>query len=290
MTPTDFEFLAGILKDRSGLAIGPDKTYLLESRLTPVARKNNLDDLDALVSEVRRGKSEALLCEITEAMTTNESFFFRDTTPFETFEKAILPKLLEKRAARKSLRIWSAACSTGQEAYSLSMILREMAPQLAGWRIEIVGTDISTEVLEKAKVGIYSQFEVQRGLPIQLLMKYFAQVNELWQIDASIRAMVSYKEFNLLKDLKPLGSFDIIFCRNVLIYFDQPTKTQVLDAMAGILANDGCLFMGAAETVLGISDVFQPVPGHRGVYDKGETAERKEAPAPSRLVTAAAAG
>ncbi len=287
MTPTDFEYLAGILKDRSGLSIGPDKTYLLESRLTPVARKNNLDDLDALVAEVRRSKKEALLCEITEAMTTNESFFFRDATPFEIFEKVILPQLLETRASRKSLRIWSAACSTGQEAYSLSMILREMAPQLAGWRIEIVGTDISNEVLEKAKVGIYSQFEVQRGLPIQLLMKYFTQVNELWQIDASIRAMVSYKEFNLLKDLKALGNFDIIFCRNVLIYFDQPTKTKVLNAMSDILAPDGCLFMGAAETVLGISDVFQPIPGQRGVYNMAHNTD-KSAQAPASKLAAAA--
>ena len=286
MTPADFEYLASILKDRSGLSIGPDKTYLLESRLTPVARKNNLDDLDALVAEVRRSKKEAMLCEITEAMTTNESFFFRDATPFEIFEKAILPDLLEARASRKSLRIWSAACSTGQEAYSLSMILREMAPQLAGWRIEIVGTDISNEGLEKAKVGIYSQFEVQRGLPIQLLMKYFTQVNELWQIDASIRAMVTYKEFNLLKDLKALGSFDIIFCRNVLIYFDQPTKTKVLDAMSNILASDGCLFMGAAETVLGISDDFKPVPGHRGVYNTAQKAD-KSAIAPTASLAAA---
>ena len=286
MKPADFEYLASILKDRSGLSIGPDKTYLLESRLTPVARKNNLDDLDALVAEVRRSKKEAMLCEITEAMTTNESFFFRDATPFEIFEKAILPDLLEARASRKSLRIWSAACSTGQEAYSLSMILREMAPQLAGWRIEIVGTDISNEVLEKAKVGIYSQFEVQRGLPIQLLMKYFTQVNELWQIDASIRAMVTYKEFNLLKDLKALGSFDIIFCRNVLIYFDQPTKTKVLDAMSNILASDGCLFMGAAETVLGISDDFKPVPGHRGVYNTAQKAD-KSAIAPTASLAAA---
>ncbi|MBC8238942.1 MAG: protein-glutamate O-methyltransferase [Alphaproteobacteria bacterium] len=267
MTPGDFELLANVLKERSGLSIGQDKVYLLESRLTPVARRNNLDSLEALVAEVRAKRSEALLCEITEAMTTNESFFFRDIKPFEIFETAILPKLLAERASRKSLRIWSAACSTGQEAYSLAMILREMAPKLAGWRIEIVGTDISNEVLEKAKAGIYSQFEVQRGLPVNLLMKYFTQVSELWQIDAAIRAMVTYKEFNLLKDLKSLGSFDIIFCRNVLIYFDKPTKTKVLDAMSGILAKDGCLFMGAAETVLGISDIFQPVTGNRGVYD-----------------------
>ncbi len=267
MKPDDFEFIAGVLKDRSGLSIGPDKTYLLESRLTPIARQNKLDDLDALIDLARKSRSEALLSEITEAMTTNESFFFRDNTPFEIFQKTVLPDLLSARESRKSLRIWSAACSTGQEAYSLAMILREMSAQLAGWRIEIVGTDLSKEVLEKAKVGIYSQFEVQRGLPINLLMKYFTQVNELWQIDAAIRAMVSYREFNLLEDLKSLGTFDVIFCRNVLIYFDQPTKSKVLDAMTNILAKDGCLFMGAAETVLGISDVFNPVPGHRGVYN-----------------------
>ena len=277
MKPEDFDLLAGILKDRSGLSIGQDKVYLLESRLTPVAKKNGLGDLDTLIKEVRLRRTEALLFDITEAMTTNESFFFRDATPFETFEKSIMPKMLEQRATKKSLRIWSAACSTGQEAYSLAMILREMAPKLVGWRIEIVGTDISKEVLEKSKAGIYSQFEVQRGLPINYLMKYFTQISELWQIDAAIRAMVTYKEFNLLKDLKSLGTFDIIFCRNVLIYFDQPTKTQVLDAMSGILAKDGCLFMGAAETVLGISDIFKPVPGHRGVYDMSQAASPAKA-------------
>lgn len=277
MKPEDFDLLAGILKDRSGLSIGQDKVYLLESRLTPVAKKNGLGDLDTLIKEVRLRRTEALLFDITEAMTTNESFFFRDATPFETFEKSIMPKMLEQTATKKSLRIWSAACSTGQEAYSLAMILREMAPKLVGWRIEIVGTDISKEVLEKSKAGIYSQFEVQRGLPINYLMKYFTQISELWQIDAAIRAMVTYKEFNLLKDLKSLGTFDIIFCRNVLIYFDQPTKTQVLDAMSGILAKDGCLFMGAAETVLGISDIFKPVPGHRGVYDMSQAASPAKA-------------
>ncbi|MBT4488543.1 MAG: protein-glutamate O-methyltransferase [Rhodospirillaceae bacterium] len=288
MTPNDFEFIAGILKERSGLSIGLDKTYLLESRLTPIARRHKLEDLDELINLVRRNKSETLLSEITEAMTTNESFFFRDATPFEIFEKAILPTMLESRASKKSLRIWSAACSTGQEAYSLAMILREMSTKLAGGRIEFVGTDISTEVLEKAKVGIYSQFEVQRGLPINLLMKYFNQVNELWQIDASIRAMVSFKEFNLLKDLRPLGTFDIIFCRNVLIYFDQPTKTKVLDEMTKIMAKDGCLFMGAAETVLGISDTLSPVPGQRGVYSVGENSTARPAAGLTTRVAAAA--
>jgi len=240
MTPTDFEYLAGILKDRSGLSIGPDKTYLLESRLTPVARKNNLDDLDALVAEVRRSKREALLCEITEAMTTNESFFFRDATPFEIFEKVILPQLLEARASRKSLRIWSAACSTGQEAYSLSMILREMAPQLAGWRIEIVGTDISNEVLEKAKVGIYSQFEVQRGLPIQLLMKYFTQVNELWQIDASIRAMVPYGNLDGIG----LGCRAMVDEHNPMVYPSNRWLGRVINAMGEPIDGKGPLPRG----------------------------------------------
>jgi chemotaxis protein methyltransferase CheR len=199
-------------------------------------------------------------------MTTNESFFFRDSKPFELFQAETLPMLLRTRAQRRSIRIWSAACSTGQEPYSLAMILREEAAKLAGWRIEIVATDLSTEVLEKAKVGLYSQFEVQRGLPIKFLMKHFAQVSEMWQIDASIRAMVKFRELNLLEDLNPLGQFDVIFCRNVLIYFDQLTKRTVLERMAKLMPADGVLYLGGAETVLGVSEQFKPVPGQRGVY------------------------
>jgi chemotaxis protein methyltransferase CheR len=266
MTPSNFEFIATLLKERSGLALTLDKTYLLESRLNPIARKNGLDDLDALINEIRGRRAEPLVRAVTEAMTTNESFFFRDGTPFEIFEKQVLPRLMEARASQKSIRIWSAACSSGQEPYSLAMLLKEQAAKLAGWRIEIVGTDISSEILEKAKVGIYSQFEVQRGLPIQYLMKYFEQNNELWQIDSSIRAMVRYREFNLLESLAPLGTFDVIFCRNVLIYFDQPTKSRVLGEISKRLADDGALFMGAAETVLGVTESFKPVPGQRGLY------------------------
>ena len=174
--------------------------------------------------------------------------------------------MLASRAAKKSFRIWSAACSSGQEAYSLAMILKEEAAKLAGWKIEIIGTDISNEMLEKAKAGMYSQFEVQRGLPIQLLVKYFKKNNEMWQIDPSIRAMVQFKEYNLLHDLKPLGQFDVVFCRNVLIYFDQPTKTRVLENISKNMPDDGFLYLGGAETVLGISDRFKPIPEQRGVY------------------------
>lgn len=265
MRPEDFDFIAKMLKDRSGLVISRDKAYLLESRLTPVARKRGLNSLDDLVAGLRTA-GEELLREVTEAMTTNESFFFRDIKPFDQFRAMVLPQLLAARPQKKAFRIWSAASSSGQEAYSLAMILKEEGAKVAGWKVEIVGTDISTEMLDKARAGLYSQFEVQRGLPIQYLVKYFKKTNEMWQIDASIRAMVQFREYNLLHDLRALGQFDVVFCRNVLIYFDQPTKTRVLENIAKIMPEDGLLYLGGAETVLGISERFKPVPEQRGIY------------------------
>ncbi|TDQ84342.1 CheR-type MCP methyltransferase [Dongia mobilis] len=266
MTITDFDFICQILKARSGLVLTNDKAYLLESRLLPVARKWKLATFDDLVRLIRSKNDEAVIRDVVEAMTTNESFFFRDTKPFDQFKQICLPAMLKSRAGAKSLRIWSAACSSGQEAYSLAMILTEMAPQLAGWRIDIVGTDLSNEILQRAKDGMYSQFEVQRGLPITLLVKYFTQVGDRWKISDKIRQMVQYKEWNLLNDPAPLGKFDIVFCRNVLIYFDQPTKAKVLAGIAKQMPDDGYLFLGGAETVLGISDKFQLLPGQRGIY------------------------
>ena len=201
-----------------------------------------------------------------EAMTTNESFFFRDTKPFDQFKQICLPALLKARAAQKTIRIWSAACSSGQEAYSLAMILSEMGSQLAGWKIDIIGTDLSQEILTRAKDGMYSQFEVQRGLPITLLVKYFQQTGDRWKLSDTIRNKVQYREWNLLSDPAPLGKFDIVYCRNVLIYFDQPTKSKVLAGIAKQMPDDGYLFLGGAETVLGISDKFQLLPGQRGIY------------------------
>lgn len=270
MRSEDFELISGLLKKRSGLVLPKDKVYLLESRLTPIAHKRGLETLDDLVNEVRLKRKEDLLVEITEAMTTNESFFFRDTKPFDLFKNFVLPQLLESRAPRRKIRIWCAAASTGQEPYSLAIILKEMQAKLAGWTIEIVGTDISQEVLDKAKLGLFSQFEVQRGLPIQLLIKYFNQVGDLWQISDDIKKMVSYRKFNLLDPYTLLGSFDVIFCRNVLIYFDQPTKTEVLEKMRKVVPDDGTLFLGAAETVLGITDKFKPVQGQRGLYSTAD--------------------
>ncbi|HEU4827410.1 MAG TPA: protein-glutamate O-methyltransferase CheR [Dongiaceae bacterium] len=285
MTVTDFEFICQILRERSGLVLTNDKAYLLESRLLPVARKWKLATFDDLVRTIRTRMDETVIRDVVEAMTTNESFFFRDTKPFDQFKQMVLPAMLKNRAGNRTIRIWSAACSSGQEPYSLAMILSEMAAQLNGWKIEIVGTDLSTEILGRAKEGMYSQFEVQRGLPITMLVKYFAQIGDRWQINAKIRGMVQFREFNLLQDPTPLGRFDVVFCRNVLIYFDQTTKTRVLNNVAKMMPEDGFLFLGGAETVLGITDRFQMVPGQRGVYGVA-TAQRPGAAFP----LAAAAG
>ncbi|MEQ8707440.1 MAG: protein-glutamate O-methyltransferase [Rhodospirillales bacterium] len=266
MSTLDFAFISGMLKQRSGLIVTQDKMYLLESRLMPIVRKRGMKDLSELISQLKSSRDEGLTQEVIEAMTTNESFFFRDTRPFDIFRDQIMPGLLERNAARRQIRIWCAAASSGQEPYSLAMILKEMSAKISGWRIEIVGTDISREILQKAKAGLYSQFEVQRGLPIQLLVKYFQKSGDLWQIDSSLRGMVQYREQNLLENITGLGKFDVIFCRNVLIYFDQPTKKEVLDRIASITNPDGCLFLGGAETVLGVSDKFKPMAGARGVY------------------------
>ncbi|HEX9461123.1 MAG TPA: protein-glutamate O-methyltransferase CheR [Alphaproteobacteria bacterium] len=266
MKPDDFAFFCKLILDRTGLVLGGEKTYLIESRLTPVARKHNLAGLDVLATALRQGRDPALLRDFTDALMTNESFFFRDGKPFEQFRQVVLPRLLAGRAQQRQFRIWSAACSTGQEAYSLAMILKEEAAKLQGWKIEIVGTDISHDVLGRARAGIYTQFEVQRGLPIQFLVKYFKQDGDKWQISPEIRAMVQYREFNLLEDPVGFGRFDVVFCRNVLIYFDQAKKTLILDRISRMLPPDGLLYLGGAETVLGVSDRFEPLAGHRGIY------------------------
>ncbi len=267
MNPEVFEFLSDLVKTESGLVLTPDKSYLLESRLMPIVRARGMKEMEDLVAAAKSKTDKALINEITEAMTTNESFFFRDTRPFDTFRDASLPFLLDARKQTKLIRIWCAAASSGQEPYSLAMILKEMQAKMAGWRVEIIGTDLSTEILDKAKNGVYTQFEVQRGLPVQLLVKYFEKKEEHWQIKSEIRDMVKYKPLNLLDPFTGMGKFDIVFCRNVLIYFDQPTKTKVLEKIHGLMPNDGVLYLGGAESVLGISDKFRPVPNFRGVYE-----------------------
>jgi chemotaxis protein methyltransferase CheR len=288
VTPHDYDFLRKCLKERSGLVLSADKQYLVESRLLPVARKAGLTTLGELVSMLRGMHDPALMTTVVEAMTTNESFFFRDKVPFEHFRATIMPALIAARRSARSIRIWSAASSTGQEPYSLAMCLKEIERELLGWRIEIVATDLSGEVLEKARAGIYSQFEVQRGLPIQLLVKHFTRSGEFWQIAPELRAMVRYRQLNLLSDFSQLGMFDLVFCRNVLIYFDTETKTDVLNRIARITAPDGYLVLGAAETVVGLTDRFKMLADRRGLYAPNTDPPRASildgAKSPPRLV------
>ena len=274
MKPQAFDIIATCLRNGSGLVIGPDKMYLLEARLSRILRQQGLRDLDALADRIAGDRGGALTREVIEAMTTNESFFFRDEKPFAHFRTHALPRLLAARPPSAKLRVWSAASSSGQEAYSLAMIIAECRAQMGARAVEIVGTDISREQLNRAQEGVYSQFEVQRGLPMQHLVRHFRKDGANWRINDNIRSMVSFKECNLLADLRGLGQFDIVFCRNVLIYFDQPTKARVLEAVARQMPTDGLLYLGGAETVLGITDRFAASPGERGVYEVMTAAAR----------------
>jgi chemotaxis protein methyltransferase CheR len=260
--------------------LSADKQYLVESRLLPVVRKNGLGSLAELVGALKMAPAAPLASTVVEAMTTNESFFFRDKLPFDHFREVVMPALLNARANERHIRIWCSAAATGQEPYSLAMALRDMAGALRDWRIDILATDISSSALEKARAGLYSQFEVQRGLPIQALIKNFMQIGDQWQISPELRAMVKFRHFNLLHDFTVLGSFDVVFCRNVLIYFDQDTKIGVLNRLARSLTRDGYLLLGAAETVVGLTAAFKPLPEHRGLYVPN--------PAPAHLHLAAA--
>jgi chemotaxis protein methyltransferase CheR len=266
MSPDGFAFIAGLVKSRSGLVLTPDKQYMLDTRLGPLLKREGLASLDALALKLRDPSALKLAEAVTEALTTNESSFFRDGKPFDHLRR-ILPGLALARPAGGPLRIWSAACSTGQEAYSIAMLAQELGPELAGRRVEILGTDISQEVLARAREGYFTQFEVQRGLPAKLMVKYFAQEAGRWCVSPALRAMARFEHLNLLADFRALGRFDVIFCRNVLIYFDAPTKTQVLTALAARLAPDGALYLGGAETVLGLTGQLVALPGERGAYE-----------------------
>jgi chemotaxis protein methyltransferase CheR len=227
-------------------------------------KRERLRDLQELTARLRPGSP--LERDVVDAMTTNESLFFRDGKPFEALRRSVLPRLHAARAPGARLRIWSAAAATGQEAYSIAMVAHDLAPSLAGRRCEIIGTDIAREPLERARQGLYSQFEIQRGLPMQMLVQHFQKEGSQWRIKQALREAVLFREWNLLADPQKLGVFDVIFCRNVLIYFEPATKRRVLEALAKVLAPDGVLFLGGAESVLGLTDCFRSAPGEAGTY------------------------
>ena len=287
MTPQDFDHLRRLLRERSGLVLAAEKQYLAESRLVPVARRYAMATLGQLIEALKSKSPAALIAEVVEAMTTNETFFFRDKLPFDHFRDTVMPALLVARERDKRIRIWCTAASTGQEPYSLAMILKAMGASLAGYRIDIVATDLSSEVLEKAKAGIYTQFEVQRGLPVQLLVKFFEQNGESWQLAPELRSMVQFRSLNLLNDFSALGAFDVVFCRNVLIYFDQECKVAVLNRIARQMLDDGYLVLGAAETVIGLTDAFKPLAERRGLYVPN-VATRPSAPGTDNVIHLAA--
>jgi|TARA_R110000868_G_scaffold411699_1_gene707658 chemotaxis protein methyltransferase CheR len=266
MKIADFDLYKDLLYEKSGLDITPDQSYLLDSRLTPIARKWGYTSLDTMSVSLRALPEPELVNEIVDAMTTKETSFYRDLLPFENFEKVALRYLTENRKRGKPLRIWCAACSTGQEAYSIAMTLKENQALFKGRRIEIIATDISERALASAQQGLYSQFEVQRGLPATKLVKFFSQLDEKWLVNDEIKAMITFQKFNLLDPMDSLGTFDAVFCRNVLLGFDKSTKTRVLENLAKQLAGDGYLFIGEGETVSEASDAFSEVKDVSGLY------------------------
>ena len=260
MTNGAYDFIRRQLRQTVGIAIELDKLHTIENRLEPLAQLAGMKSVPDLIEYYRTTRDPALWRQIVEAMTTNETYFFRDRKPFNLFREQMLPRLLEARRVQRHLRIWCAACSTGQEPYSLAMVLDEEARHLKGWKVEIIATDLSEAVLATARAGLYSQFEVQRGLPVTLLLRYFTREGERWRINEALRSRVQFRPQNLLADFRELGSFDVIFCRNVLIYFDAATKSDVLGKLRRVVRPDGYMVLGAAETVLGLSPEWVPHP------------------------------
>ena len=265
MNSQDFEFVTQLMHKRAGIILGGDKMYLLESRLGPLARKEGLPSIDDLIQVVRARRDERLLTQLVDVMTTSETFFFRDRTPFQHLREAVLPLLGQARKGQR-IRIWSAGCSTGQEPYSLAMMLDQNPAMTGGVPVEIVATDIAERSLDRARQGLYTQFEVQRGLPIQMLMHYFTQQDDHWRISERIRAMVTYRKLNLMEPAYTLGKFDIILCRNVLVYFDAATKSDVLNRLADSMNPGGFLVLGAAEAIAGPNQAFDPAQDRRGLF------------------------
>lgn len=250
------QFFFELLHKESGLVLDASKQYLIETRLAPIAIQEGFSSIEGLCRKLMQNDNPFLKEKVVDAMTTNETSFFRDQTPFLHLKDDVLPALLKRKAADKRIRIWSAASSSGQEPYSIALLLCDIASDLSGWEIEVIATDISERILNKARLGIYSQYEVQRGLSVSYLERYFDKTNGAWRIKDKVKAFVSFKKVNLLSDFSSIGIVDVIFCRNILIYFDKSTKSCVLQRMMKRLAPSGYLFLGGAETLLGFESQF----------------------------------
>jgi chemotaxis protein methyltransferase CheR len=267
MTDQDFEVIRRLLQERSAIVLEPGKQYLVESRLAPLVKQRNLNSIAELIAEVRSQPGNGLSRQIVEAMVTTESLFFRDHHPFEALRKVVIPDLINRRRDERTLRIWCAASSTGQEPYSVAMLLREHFPELAGWKISLLASDISREVLARARQGSYKQIEVNRGLPAALLVKYFEQHGTDWQLRPAIRSMVDFQEINLAQAWPALPRMDLVLIRNVMIYFEVETKKAILGKLSRVLRPDGYLLLGGAETTFNLDDSYRRVePLKTGFY------------------------
>ncbi len=252
-----FEYICDLVREKSAIVLEPSKTYLVESRLNPVARANGLDSIEALVDALRRPNSTKLTQAVIEAMTTNETSFFRDLHPFEALKSEILPKLISLRSRERVLNIWSNACSSGQEVYTIAMLLKENFPELGGWKVRLIASDLSTQILDKAREGIFNQTEVNRGLPLPMLLKYFQKNGLTWQIKDELRKTVEFRQVNLVESFPQLPPMDLVFLRNVLIYFAPETKREILVKVKRVIRPEGVLFLGGAETTMNLDVPFE---------------------------------
>jgi chemotaxis protein methyltransferase CheR len=261
LAPDTFAFVADLVRRRSAIQLEAGKEYLVESRLLPLARERGCAGVDAFVREVRTTNLEADLVRVVEALATHETSWFRDQTPFEALRTQVLPDVLHRRGPAARVRVWSAACSSGQEPYSVAMIAAETLPP--GASVEILATDLSAQILEHARAGTYSQLEVNRGLPAPMIVRHMVRAGAQWQVAPALRRAVTFRQHNLL-DPAPPGPFDLVLLRNVLIYFDLPTKQAILRRVRQVMAPGGVLVLGAAETTIGVDDAWQRVPAGRG--------------------------
>lgn len=261
----DFDFVRALVKQRAAIVLEPGKEYLVEARLLPVARSVGCDSLEALVDKLKTGQNAALQTRVIEAMTTNETSWFRDLHPFEAFCSKVVPEILETRKAEKTIRMWCGAASSGQEPYTVLILMAERFPQLKDWTIDFVATDISAEMIAKCQAGRYSQLEMNRGMPTPLLLKYFERDGLDWRVKPELRARVQFKTMNLAAPWPAMRTLDVVFLRNVMIYFDVATKKQILSGIHRLLRPGGWLFLGSAESTLGVHDGFERVTEGKAV-------------------------
>ena len=267
LSTVDCDRIRTLVRQRSGIVLEEEKAYLVETRLSALARREGFASLETLLAKFQAQPSNGLQQKVVEAMTTNETSFFRDVQPFEALRQVVLPELLQRRAQERQLFIWCGAASSGQEPYSLAMLLREHFPTLATWNVRMLATDLSLDVLQRARRGLYSQVEVNRGLPARLLVKFFVKQGLEWQLNDDVRGMVEYRPLNLIESWPAMPSPDIAVLRNVLIYFDVETKKVILGKIRRLLRPDGYLFLGGAETTMNLDDAFERVPFDRsGCY------------------------